>query len=208
MSRLLFCISLISFLSSLWLNTAHGVDIKILDCDGVTRASKSIDGLEKQDIELKVQDAAGQPADGTQVSLTNTETGQVVSVTSKQGVATFPELNAGTWVASSSASGVTLTGVSIATAIPMTVAAGAIAGATVVSGGAVYGTTEGVIAISDSIENNSDNSSDDQDDDNDPNPSPTPSPSPEEPCDCDPDEEAEELDDFFNAKISEISPFS
>jgi len=176
------------------------LELRIVDCDGVTRASQRVDPATRNRVEVEVRDSSGQPANGQEVSVTNATTGQIVTATALNGVVVFPELAPGVWSMTSSASGLVFSSVAIGADLTLAAASAALGGAVLVGGGV----TVGVVEVVDQIDGGSSN------DQGVPTPLPTmlPTPLPTPlPCNCDPDEDAPELDedDFFKQNTAAAS---
>lgn len=173
--------------------------LQIFDCNGVSRASKDVSANAKSEVKIDVTSNSGQVADGTQVTLTNSESGEVLTASAVNGTVTFPAVATGSWVLGSSVSNLLFESVFLVSEISAVAAGGAAVAAGVVGGGAVAG---GVVIVDDQINDNNDN----------PAPTPTPIPDPTIPpnptidplCpDCDSDDDADEIDNFFDAKKEE-----
>ena len=119
--------------SSLQPRAAIAEDIVIQDSSGVARGTSPVDGLGR--VDFAVVDAAGNPAEGAVVTLTNTATGEVLTSNSVGGAVAFENVAAGTWTVASATPGLTFTNVTI-----LAVSAGAAAGT-----GVAAGTVLGVI---------------------------------------------------------------
>jgi len=122
-------------------NTVLAAGLAIVDCQGFTRALKSVDPLSKSDVQFQLVDGAGNVANNVQVTITNSVTGQTVTATAQNGLAVFEGVESGTWVVSTAAEGIGVTSVSVSTTIGTVAAGGAIAGGAVAAGGAVTGVT-------------------------------------------------------------------
>ncbi len=177
---------------------AIALPISIVDCNGVTRASKGVEGVTRTEVQIDVASPNGGAVDGVDVSLTNTTTGETITTTVENGVATFKEVSGGTWVMGSNTPSLYFSAILLEAQISTLAATGAAIGAGVVGGGAVAGTVE----LADGLQGSSDS-----DPDPEPTPFPTPVPTssplpPAEPTpvcpDCTPDEEPPVIDDFFN----------
>lgn len=108
---------------------AENAGIVIQDSGGIPRGSSPVEGLGR--VDFAVVDAAGQPAEGAVVTLTNTVTGETLTASSVSGMVSFDNIAAGTWTVASSSPGLTFTNVSI-----LAVSAGA-AGTTLAAGTAL-----------------------------------------------------------------------
>lgn len=176
-------------------SAASAVPISILDCNGVTRATKNLDTVTRADVQIDVTTPNGGTVDGVNVSLTNTATGEVVTTTVVDGVAAFAAVEGGTWVMGSATSDLLYSTIILETEVSAVAAFTGAAGAGVVGGGAVYGVVEGV----DSMTRSGKDDPAIPQPTPEPNPQPTPPPAPTPVCTtCNPDEDADEIDDFFN----------
>ncbi|MCB0311475.1 MAG: carboxypeptidase regulatory-like domain-containing protein [Bdellovibrionales bacterium] len=128
-------------------------EISVLDSAGFTRAASEVEGL--GDVEFNLLDAAGNPASGAEVTLTNTTTGEVLHAVSIEGSAVFEGVSPGVWTVTSTASGVTFTNVTITTATAALAAGGAaIGGGTLLAGtAATGGVIAGGVALADDDDN-------------------------------------------------------
>ncbi|MBX7144032.1 MAG: carboxypeptidase-like regulatory domain-containing protein [Oligoflexia bacterium] len=212
MNRCLLYIVLL-LVQLLHIQPTYGQSLLITDCQGFTRAAKSVKPNSLNRIEVNVSDVSGNPLDNVQVSLTNSATGEVSTVTAKSGVAAFENVAPGAFSVSSSAAGVSFSSIAIAPGALSTLAAtGIVAGGAVASGGAATGVVIGATDAVNSVTNNN----------SDPDPTPTPIPPTPTPiptveatptidCQCNPDAEPTPIDDFFkdkNLTPTPISPFS
>ncbi|RMG41870.1 MAG: hypothetical protein D6719_07670, partial [Candidatus Dadabacteria bacterium] len=102
-------------LAYLFMPVAVCAQLVITDCQGFTRAVQSVEPGQLSNVEINVTDALGNPADGIQVQLTNSATGEVTTAVAKNGVATFENLSSGTFSVSSSATGASIGSVSVST---------------------------------------------------------------------------------------------
>lgn len=117
----------------------------LTDCQGFTRAVQNVDPGSLNDVQVSVNDAAGNPLDGVEVQLTNSVTGEVITVLSQNGVATFQGVGTGTFSISSTAAGATVGTVSITTtAVATGLALIAVTTAAVLGGAATTGIVVGV----------------------------------------------------------------
>ncbi len=157
--------TIITILTCLWFQTAwepetafaETGDIVIQDTSGFTRNTTSVEDFGK--VEFSLTDAAGTPAEGAQISLTNTLDGQVLQAVSANGLATFESVAPGVWTVASTSPSVTFTGVVItSTALAGTAVAGAAGIIPIVVGGgaAAAAVTGAAIAVSESDGNRSD----------------------------------------------------
>ena len=125
-------------------------DIVIQDTGGLTRNTTSVEDFGK--IEFSLADAAGVPAEGAEISLTNSLTGEVLTTVSSNGLATFEAVAPGVWTVASASPTVTFTGVIVtSSALAGTAVAGAAGLAPlVIGGGAAAAATTGIaVAASD-----------------------------------------------------------
>ncbi len=132
-------------------SSAFAEELTIQDTSGFTRSAAEIDGSTQVDFALV--NGAGAAADGIAVTLTNATTGEVLTATSINGIASFQGVTAGVWTVATTSAGITFTSVSVVGAVAMggaTLTSTLIGGAAVVGGG-----TAAAIAITDS--NNDDN---------------------------------------------------
>ncbi|MBX7143241.1 MAG: hypothetical protein K1X79_02205 [Oligoflexia bacterium] len=111
-------------------------EVTIQDTSGFTRAASAVDGTGS--VEFAVVDASGAAASGAVVTLTNAATGEVLTATAANGLVAFPAVGPGVWTVATTASGITFTSATVATAAAATAAGGlgaAATGAAVVGGG-------------------------------------------------------------------------
>lgn len=195
MSHLKFAISLVVILPI----TSFALPLQIFDCNGVSRATKDVSANAKSEVKIDVTSNSGQVADGTEVTLTNSASGEVLTASAVNGTVTFPAVATGSWVIGSTVSNLLFESVFLTVEISSMVAGGAAIAAGVVGGSAVAGA---VVVVDDQINENKDT----------PAPTPTPEPDPTIPpnptidplCpDCDSDDDADEIDNFFDAKKNE-----
>ncbi len=187
-------------------------ELAIFDCNNVLRAKRSVDPGVQNEVKVDAVDQAGQPANQGNLTLTNVETGEVVTASVESGGATFASVGPGTWVVSSSSSQILVTSFSIVNGLSMLGATAALVG----GGAVIAGGGTGLVVAADEI------ASDDSNDEPDPTPTPVSSPVPTStplpprpqptpqatPCpSCDPDEDAEEIDDFFGSPGQPVSNF-
>ncbi|MCB0347175.1 MAG: carboxypeptidase regulatory-like domain-containing protein [Bdellovibrionales bacterium] len=90
---------------------AQEADLLVKDTGGFTRASSSVEG--SGSVEFTLVDAAGSPAEGVEVTLTNSLSGETLTAISSNGTVVFEGVAPGTWTVASTASGVTFTNVAI-----------------------------------------------------------------------------------------------
>lgn len=93
---------------------AGAEQITVLDANGITRAAGKIDGMGR--LEFSLVDAHGLPADGIQVSLTNTTTGETLHAVAANGRVVFDAVGPGAWTVATDGLGVTFVGVEVGTA--------------------------------------------------------------------------------------------
>jgi|GEM_PF-1589793 len=124
--------------------------LTVQDTTGVTRAVGDIDGTGR--VEFSLSESAGVPADGVEVTLTNTSSGEVLSATSANGSVAFDGISSGTWTVATNSPGITFSNVVIAS----TQALGAALGIStpLVLGVAAAG---GITATSIAVANNNNN---------------------------------------------------
>lgn len=200
--------------------SATAQSLVLLDCQGFTRAVSEVNPGTSNSVSISVTGEG-------QVSITNVATGQTITATAQNGVATFPNISGGVFTVSSPST-VSIGAIGIApTGFGPVVAGSAAVGAGVAGSGAAVGTAGGVTNVVDIATGNNNNN--DNDDDNSdggngnatPTPSapqptavptstptplpPTPTPLPPEPtftptpekCDCDPDARPTPVGTFF-----------
>ncbi len=126
---------------------AHA-QLVVTDCYGFTRAVQNVDAGSLSNVEVSVNDALGNPLNGTEVTLTNSVTGEITTVVSQNGVATFSNIAPGTFSVSTAATGASVGTVSVATASVGTVAAAGAVGATAAVGG---GAAVGAVAATENV---------------------------------------------------------
>lgn len=132
-------------------------DIVIQDTGGATRNTTSVEDFGK--VEFTLTDAGGTPAEGAQITLTNTLSGETLTAMSVNGVATFENVAPGVWTVASSSSSITFTGVVVTSSALAGTAVAGIAAAPILVGGGIAGTAATGIALAAS--NSDDNDSDD-----------------------------------------------
>lgn len=144
--------------------------LMITDCNGFTRALHRVDPGSLNNVDITVSDALGNPAEGVEVTLTNSATGETVTAVSQNGVASFNNLAAGSFSMSSPAAGATVGAVSVApVGVGTATAVGVVGTSAAAAGGGAVGVGEVTgIDIVDEITNN----------EPDPTPTPTPTPAP------------------------------
>ena len=141
-TRFLLSKLLLLFGASLVATGSFAQSLLITDCPGFTQAVPSVDPGSLSKVEFTVADAAGKAAEGVEVTLTNTATGEVTTAVAKNGLVAFENVTAGTFSVSSSATGVTVGSASITSSVGAVAAGGAVAGAGAATGGAVAGATQ------------------------------------------------------------------
>lgn len=170
--------------------SAWAVPLQIFDCDGASRAVKDVQEASKTDVKMDVSSQQGN-LNGTNVTLTNQATGEVRIAPASNGVVVFPELTPGNWILGTSSSDLFFSSIIIEEPIAPALAVG-VGGGAAAAGVAVVGI--GINEIHN--RNNSDNNSN-------PTPLPTPiptvQPTPTICMDCNPDEDAEEINNFFDS---------
>lgn len=114
---------LICLASSLIFPRAYAAELAIQDISGVTRSLTEIS--EAGQIEFHVLAANGAAAEGAEITLTNTLSGEVLKMASSQGIATFSGVTPGVWTVASTTAGITFTNITV---IPTTLAAAGLAG--------------------------------------------------------------------------------
>lgn len=119
---------------------AEGGDIVVKDTSGFIRAEESISS-QFGSIEFSVLNELGEPAEGSIVTITNEETGEILQTTATGGVALFNNLLPGTYIVSSSEIGLTFTTVAIAGGSTGITILPALAGVAI-AGGATVGIVE------------------------------------------------------------------
>lgn len=133
-------------------SSAFAEELTIQDTSGFTRSAAEIDGSTQVDFALV--NGAGAAADGVPVTLTNAATGEVLTATSINGVASFQGVTAGVWTVATSSAGITFTSVSVVGAAAL---GGATLTSTIIGGVAVAGGgTAAAIAITDSNDDDND----------------------------------------------------
>ncbi|MBX7138992.1 MAG: hypothetical protein K1X83_13545 [Oligoflexia bacterium] len=103
---------LLAFLATIVLAStvlAESSEIVVNDTSGVTRAV--FDASKQGQLEFQLLDAAGNPADGIEVTLTNAATSETLTATSVGGTVTFDAIAPGTWTVASGIDGVTFTNI-------------------------------------------------------------------------------------------------
>lgn len=208
MSRDSFKIALLALILGANISSAFAQSLLVTDCQGFTRAARSVKPNSLNRVEINVSDVSGNPIDNVQVTLTNSATGEVSTATAKSGIAVFENVAPGAFSVSSSAAGVSFSTIAIAPGALSTLAAtGVVAGGAVVSGGAATGVVVGATDVVNSATNN----------DSEPEPTPTPlpptpiptiAPTPTIDCQCNPDAEPTPIDDFFKNQATTPTPIS
>jgi hypothetical protein len=130
-------------------------ELTIQDTSGFTRASSEIE--ETGQIEFSLIDAAGSPAEGVEVTLTNTATGETLTAASINGNVTFDGISPGVWTVSTTAQGVTFTNVTVLNAM----AVGGLAGSGIGTGAVLLGSTGAAVGGAAIVHNISDGDSSD-----------------------------------------------
>jgi len=187
---------------------AAAQSIMINDCQGFTRAVQRVEPGQTNNLNIDVVDAAGNPADGVNVSLTNTSTGTTTTVSSSKGVATFANLAPGSYTLASAAPGVVLGTVSFTTGALILGSSAPLVVGGVAAGGIAAGSAVAAVAIADATDGNPAEAT--------PTPTPTPQPTatpaptrtPPPACDiCDPDATPKPLpdDNFDPPRLSPAS---
>lgn len=186
----------------LYAPSLHAQSLVITDCQGITRAVRQAKPESLNKVEVDVSQATGGPANGSDVTLTNSVTGETASVEVTNGKAVFTNLRPGTYSLAVAESNLQIGAIVLAPMGVTTVAGAAIVGGAVVAGG---GAAAGAgVAIADEV----DSTDSDDEDPVPPTPVPTQPPSPTPPpveptptqvpdCNCDPDAEPTPIDDFF-----------
>lgn len=120
----------------------------ITDSAGVERAKADVESASK--IEFSLTDSSGAPADGAEITLTNS-LGEVISTQSVNGIAVFEGVGPGTWTVASITPGITFTDINLGALSALTTTSLGALSATTVAGGAVAvgATTVGIVAIAD-----------------------------------------------------------
>lgn len=115
-------------------------ELTIKDTSGFTRAVSKVEGTGI--VEFELVDTAGAPAEGIEVTLTNTATGQTLTSSAVNGTATFHGVQSGVWTVASSTTQVTFTNIAIGSgAVVAAAGGGMVAGsiAPIAAGTAVVG---------------------------------------------------------------------
>ena len=107
------------------------------DTSGYTRAVSQVEDFGS--VEFDLIDATGQSADGVEVTLTNTATGESVSAISANGTVVFEGVEAGSWTVASSVPEVTFTNVAIGNSVSAATLGGTALGAGAISAGSIAG---------------------------------------------------------------------
>ena len=197
----------IIFITSLTVASfASAQSLVVLDCQGFTRAAQTTDAGMKSKVEVKLS-SSGAPADGAHVEITNLANSTVTSVISRNGLAIFENLDAGTYMLKVLESNIVIDTVSLGTmGVGLLGATAALAGGGAAAAGAVVGAND----LVDRITGNGGGT--------DPTPAPTAAPATPTPgghitptpCPaCDPDTDAPSLDDeddFFAPTPPPLSP--
>ncbi len=118
-------------------------DLTIQDTSGFTRSVADVGTSGK--VEFVIADASAAPADGVEITLTNSSTHEVITARSVNGVVTFDNVAPGVWTVSTTTVGITFTSVTIVpksssklagamlkNAIPPVLGLATLAGATIV----------------------------------------------------------------------------
>ena len=194
--------------------------LSLTDCHGFTRAVKSVNQGSLNRVEVQVSSSTTS-TEGTQVTVTNTVTGQANTAVVKGGVASFEGLAPGTYTMSTAVPSIQVGAVSIsgATALSTAAAAGVVAGAGAATGAGVVGVG---VAVDTAVNQISESPSDGAEETPtplptveptvEPEPTSTPMPTPtEDPCGiCDPDAEPTPISDFFgpDEQPAKLSPYA
>ncbi len=115
----------------------------INDSSGVERARTAVDEAAK--IEFSLTDSAGAPAQGAEITLTNTLTNEVITTTSVDGIAAFEGVAPGSWTVASITPGITFTDINLGALTALTtttvgtLTTATVAGGAVAAGGATWG---------------------------------------------------------------------
>jgi hypothetical protein len=125
---------------------ADAASIFITDCQGFTRAVKAVEPGVLNSVQIAVT-AAGKPASGVPITLTNTVSGAVTTVEATDGIATFPGVTSGVFSISTPESGIQIGAITIESGSISPGAAGVIGGA-IVAGG-IAGAGVGIAAVAD-----------------------------------------------------------
>lgn len=182
----------------------------ITDCQGFTRAVQSLNPGSLGKVNINVADALGNPADGIEVTLTNSATGEVTTAVSQNGIASFSNVTAGSFSVGSSTAGTAIGSVTVGTMGVGTVAASGVVAATGAVGGGAAVTVGS--KVEDAVNNVIGIGNDDRidptptpvrtpliptDPDNDISPTPIPTPLPTPIYECDPKVTPKPLSPFF-----------
>lgn len=134
---------------------AESKEVVIQDSSGIERARGELDEVGK--IEFSLTDASGAPAQGAEITLTNSISGEIISTQSVDGIAAFQGVAPGSWTVASVTPGITFTEIQVG-AVSALAAGGGLGAlsATTVAGGAVAvgGATVGISAATNSSSNN------------------------------------------------------
>jgi hypothetical protein len=150
-------------LGALAWNTAFADESSILeirDTAGVTRNVSEVETA--ADVSFSLEDASGMPAQGTEVTLTNETTGEVIRAISANGTVIFRGVAPGVWVVASTSPHITFTSVTVvsAAAVAGTFGGTAILGMSVPTalgvGAGALAITGGTIAIIESDDDDDD----------------------------------------------------
>lgn len=116
------CLALCVVAPFIALQSASSAELVIQDVSGIPRSLTEVG--EAGQIEFQVAAANGAAAEGAEITLTNTLTGEVLKAASSQGIVTFQGVAPGVWTVASSTAGITFTNVTV---IPAALAASGIA---------------------------------------------------------------------------------
>lgn len=180
---------------------AYALPLQIFDCNGTSRASTEVSQNARTELRVDVRDSTGQPVNQGEITLTNAETGEVISASSfSEGQAIFQSVPPGNWILGAKDSNLKFSSISLGEFITPVAAYSAAVGAIVAGGGGIAGAT---VAISNSSGGSGNN---DGSDGTDPEPTPIPTPNPEPTVcpNCNPDDTPEPIDNFFDKQKSQI----
>lgn len=199
-------------------NTSYALPLQIFDCNGTSRATSDVAQNSRNELRVDVKSTTGQPVNQADVTLTNANTGEVMSASEvTEGQAVFNSVPPGDWVIGSANPNLAFSTISVGQFVTPVVAYSAAAGTGLAGAGAAAG---GYETVSGTDNNNDDSGSGNGDGtggdgsgdgggetpNTEPTPEPTaeptvvPEPTPQPtPCpECNPDEEPDPIDDFFN----------
>ena len=131
-------------------------EITIKDTAGVTRNVTQAD--QPGPVTFSLTNAAGMPADGVEVSLSNELTGDVLHAVSANGSVVFENVAPGTWVVSTNAADITFTSIMVGVGTGMAAAGGgaALAGPLAIIAGGGAAVTGASVAISKAADDDDD----------------------------------------------------